>query len=134
MSASISLPISSSENRSLPVGQTKGQMAARGAGRGEHRQQCVITFMVLDGTKVRSAMRMLKRMTRHMGPTRPFQVYLGMYSGMCVWYDTCSMQSFSMSHQPLSSVYLCGARSATRALGIYPGQWQGLPQGNELEC
>lgn len=37
-------------------------------------------------------MRMLKRMTRHMGPTRPFQVYLGMYSGMCVWYDTCPRQ------------------------------------------
>ena len=35
-------------------------------------------------------MRMLKRITRHMGPTRPFQVYLGMYSGMCVWYDTCA--------------------------------------------
>ena len=41
--------------------------------------------MVLEGTRVRSAMRMLKRMTRHMGPTSPFQVYLGMYSGMWVW-------------------------------------------------
>lgn len=51
--------------------------------------------MVLEGTRVRSAMRMLKRMTRHMGPTRPFQVYLGMYSGMCVWYDTCISSSDS---------------------------------------
>ena len=39
---------------------------------------------MLEGTRVRSAMRTLKRMTRHMGPTSPFQVYLGMYSGMWV--------------------------------------------------
>ena len=53
------------------------------------------TFMVLLGTRVRSAMRMLKRITRHMGPTRPFQVYLGMYSGMCVWYDTCPRRALN---------------------------------------
>ena len=52
-----------------------------------------LTFMVLEGTSVRSAMRMLNRMTRHMGPTRPFQVYLGMYSGMWVWYETCTAVS-----------------------------------------
>lgn len=27
-------------------------------------------------------------MTFHMGSTRPLHVYLGMYSGMWVWYDT----------------------------------------------
>ena len=53
------------------------------------------TFMVFEGTRVRSAMRILKRMTRHMGPTSPFQVYFGMYSGMCVWYDTCMARNIS---------------------------------------
>lgn len=63
-----------------------------------------VTFIVLDGTRVRSAMRMLKRMTRHMGPTSPFQVYLGMYSGMCVWYDTCNTQSLCGFHLTTSLI------------------------------
>ena len=57
-----------------------------------HADACVLAFMVLDGTRVRSAISTLKRMIFHMGSTRPFHVYMGMYSGMCVWYDTTCTQ------------------------------------------
>lgn len=46
------------------------------------------TFDWLETTRVRSAERMQKRMTFHMGSTKPAHVYCGMYCGMWVWYDT----------------------------------------------
>lgn len=52
------------------------------------RQDVLRTFMAFDGTSVKSAIRVEKRISFHMGSTRPFHVYFGMYSGMCVWYDT----------------------------------------------
>ena len=42
------------------------------------------TFIALEGTKVRSAMRVQYLMMFHMGSTSPLHVYLGMYSGMWV--------------------------------------------------
>ena len=68
----------------------------------------LLAFMVFDGTRVRSAISTLKRMIFHIGSTRPFHVYMGMYSGMCVWYDTtCGQQKrlrkCASGSRPLSS-------------------------------
>ena len=46
--------------------------------------------MALDVTRVRSDMRVHHLMMLHIGATSPLHVYLGIYSGMCVWYDTTS--------------------------------------------
>ena len=37
-------------------------------------------------------------MTFHMGCTNPRHVYLGMYSGMCVWYETTSGMASSLAY------------------------------------
>ena len=86
-----------------------------------HHHEHGPTFMAAEVTSVRSDARVHQRMMDHMGCTSSVHVYLGMYSGMCVWYETTRGMRSSLAYmvaaktsRPGEETWMIWGRDVTR--------------------